>query len=58
MFFETHFQPYVLSKSTRLCHPVMGEWIRQTNKIDEVQIRAVIRAQSTPVQEASDVWAH
>ena len=58
MLFETQFQPYISRKSTRLCHPVMGEGIRQTNKIDEVQIRAVIRAQSTPLQEASDLWAH
>jgi len=58
VLFETHFQLYILSKSTPLCHPVMGEGIRQTNKIDEVQIRAVIRAQSTPLQEAADLWAH
>jgi hypothetical protein len=58
MLFKTEFQPYILSKSTRLCHPVMEKGIRQTNKIDEVQIRAVIRAQSTPLQEAADLWAH
>jgi hypothetical protein len=39
-----------------LCHPVMREGIRQTNKTDEVQIRAVIRVQSTPLQEAADLW--
>lgn len=41
-----------------LCHPMMGEGNRQTNKTDEVQIRAVIRAQSTLLQEAADLWAH